>query len=60
METTQQEPQQVNAPVPSKVKDFPYDERLSSRELSQLWIIYQGNSSMKCILQFFVANRPRP
>ena len=60
METSQQEPQQVNVPVPSEVKNFPYDERLTSREMSQLWVIYQGNSSMKCILQYFVATAQDP
>jgi len=44
METFQQELQQVNAPVPSEDKNFPYDERLSSWEMSQLWLIYQANT----------------
>jgi len=60
METSQQEFQQGNAPVPSGVKNFPYDERLSSWEMSELWVIYQGNSSMKCILQYFVATAQDP
>lgn len=34
MQTYQQEPQQVNAPVPGGVKNFPYKERLSSWEMS--------------------------
>jgi len=60
METFQQELQQINAPVPSEVKDFPYDERLSLWEMSQLWLIYQANSSIKCILQYFVATAQDP
>jgi spore coat protein CotF len=52
--------QQVDAPVPSEVKNFPYDERLSSWELSQLWLIYQANSSIKCMLQYFVATAQDP
>ena len=54
MQTTQNTPTQ-DTPTQSAVKSFPYDERLSSWEMSQLWIIYQANSSMRCILQYFVA-----
>ena len=50
METFQQDYQQVNGPVLSDVKDFPSDERLSLWEMSQLWLIYQANSYIKCIL----------
>ena len=60
METSQQGSQPINAPVPNVAKSFPYDERLSSWEMSQLWVNYQGNSSMKCILQYFVASAQDP
>jgi len=59
METSQQF-QQGNAPVPSEEKNFPFDERLSSWEMSQLWLIYQANSSIQCILQYFVATAQDP
>ena len=51
MEPSRQEPEQVNSPVTGVVENFPYNERLSAWEMSQLWVIYQGNSSIKCILQ---------
>jgi hypothetical protein len=54
MQTTQEDFQQVNTPTPSAVKNFPYDERLSSLEMSQLWLSYQACSSIRCILQCFV------
>ena len=61
METSQQGSQQVNASVSSEVKNFLYDDgRLSSWEMSQLWLIYQANSSLKCILQYFVATAQDP
>jgi len=60
METSQQEFQQANVPVPSETKNFPYDERLSSWEMSQLWLIYQANSAIKCVLQYFVATAQDP
>jgi len=60
METSQQGFQQANVPVPSVSKNFPYDERLSSWEMSQLWLIYEANSSIKCILQYFVATAQDP
>ena len=40
--------------------DFPYDERLSSCEISQLWLIYLAHSSMVPILNYFVANTQDP
>lgn len=60
METIHQELKQIDAPVQSEVKNYPYDERLSSWEISQLWLIYQANSSIKCILQYFVATAQDP
>ena len=54
MQTTQQDFQEVNTPIPSTVKNFPYDERLSSLEMGQLWLSYQANSSIKCIILCFV------
>jgi len=60
MEISQQGLQQVNAPVPSEKKNFSYDERLSSWEMSQLWLIYQANSSIQGILQYFVATTQDP
>lgn len=46
--------QQANTLNPTAVKDFPYDERISSWEMSQLWLIYQANSQIMCILEYFV------
>lgn len=60
MQTTQQDFRETNIPTQSAVKSFPYDERLSSWEMSQLWVIYQANSSMRCILQYFVAKAQDP
>jgi hypothetical protein len=60
MEISQQGFQQENVPAPNVSKSVPYDERLSSWEMSQLWLIYQANSSMKCILQYFAAKAQDP
>ena len=60
METFEQGFQKVNAPTPNVIKEFPFDERLSAWELSQLWSIYQANSSMQCILQYFVSQAQDP
>ena len=60
MEISLQGFEQKYAPNLNDAKEFPYDERLSSWELSQLWAIYQGNISMKCILQYFVATAQDP
>lgn len=52
MQTTQP----VNTPVTIETENNLFAEtRLSSREMSQLWLIYQANSSIQCILQYFVA-----
>lgn len=53
MEIFQQDFQQENAPTVNAVKNVPYDERLSSWELSQLWLFYQTSSSRKCFFQYF-------
>lgn len=53
-------PSTTNTPTQSSGKSFPYDERLSAWEMSQLWLIYQANSSIKCILQYFVATAQDP
>jgi hypothetical protein len=60
MEISQQGFQEENAPTPILSKSVPYDERLSASEISQLWLIYQANSSSKCILQYFVAKAQDP
>ncbi|AET68204.1 Protein of unknown function (DUF3231) [Desulfosporosinus orientis DSM 765] len=59
METFQPGFEQAN-PAPANMKQFPFDERLSSWEMSQLWVVYEANSSMKCILQYFVATAQDP
>ena len=56
MDVTQNNLQQVTGTIPTMVKDIPFDERISSWEMSQLWLIYQANSSVRCILQYFVAS----
>jgi hypothetical protein len=55
MQTTQDSFQQADTLNPTAGKDFPYDERISAWEISQLWLIYQANCSRKCFLQYFVA-----
>jgi len=56
MDTYQHGSQQVNTSVPYQVNNFLYEEgRLSSWEMSQLWLIYEANSSLKCIVQYFAA-----
>jgi hypothetical protein len=60
METSQQVFQQENVTTPGVVKDVPYDERLSSWEISQLWLTYQTVSTKKCFLQYFVAKTEDP
>jgi hypothetical protein len=60
MEIAQQEFLKENKPAPGLSKDVPYDERLSAWEISQLWLIYQANSLMKCILQYFSAQAQDP
>jgi hypothetical protein len=60
METFQQEFQQENALTVNTVKNVPCDERLSSSEMSQLWLGYQTVSSRKCILQYLIAKAQDP
>lgn len=54
MQTTQDSFQQAYILNPTAVKEFPYDERISTWEMSQLWLIYQANGQIKCILEYFV------
>jgi hypothetical protein len=60
METNQQEFPQEIISAPSMVKDVPYDERLNTWEISQLWLIYQADCALKCILQYFVSKTQDP
>lgn len=60
MQTSQHDLQQVNNTNSVLLKDFPYDERLSSWEMSQMWLIYQVNSQIKCILQYYVTKAQDP
>lgn len=60
METSQQVFQQENVTTPGVVKDVPYDERLSSWEISQLWLAYQTICVKKCFLQYFVPKTQDP
>jgi Protein of unknown function (DUF3231). len=55
METTQQNFQQVNIDIPVTLKDYPYDERLSSWEVGQLWMIYQASSVKIRIFKYMEA-----
>lgn len=60
MQNIPQDFKQGNIVSPVSVKDFPYDERLSSWEMSQLWLLYQANSQLKCVFQYFVAKAQDP
>ncbi|AET68203.1 Protein of unknown function (DUF3231) [Desulfosporosinus orientis DSM 765] len=60
METFYQGLGQQNAPAPNVNKEFPFDERLSSWEMSQLWILYLANSSIRYILEYFYTTAQDP
>ncbi|MDD2234700.1 MAG: DUF3231 family protein [Desulfitobacteriaceae bacterium] len=61
METVQPESSPENAPhAQNMVNNFPYDERLSVWEISQLWLFYQTSSLRKCIFQYVIAQTQDP
>ncbi|MDR3543726.1 MAG: DUF3231 family protein [Desulfosporosinus sp.] len=57
---TQQDNQPQVGTIPNPVKSFPYDERLSSMEMSQLWLLYLAYDANKYCYNYYYAKTQDP